>query len=293
MARLDETTVARRRLGNAVRSIGIILGLALLLGLIGWSFAGRTGLVLVVVLGFAYLWLTPKLAPAALLRWMGARELSWLDEPKLIVVDLARRAGMPKAPRVFLLPTPTLNAFAMGDWDDAAITVTSGMLQALDRREVVGVLAHELSHIVNRDLKVMNMAAAFGRLTSTMSQIGIFLLILNLPMWLMQGIGLPWLAVLLLLFAPAVSGLLQLALSRTREFDADLSAAKLTADPVGLASALDRLDRIHRRLHFWRRLFQPAWRQVETTPEILSSHPQTRQRIERLLSLRPDAPIAA
>jgi heat shock protein HtpX len=184
-------------------------------------------------------------------------------------------------PRLYYVPSAMLNAFAVGSPRDAAIALTDGILRHLDLRELTGVLAHEISHVRNRDLWLMNLADLTGRLTRMMSLLGFGLLIIGLPMWLGGAGHLPWLLLPLLMFAPQLTVLLQLALSRSREFDADLDAAGLTGDPAGLASALVKLERHQRGL--WERILLPGHRLPE--PSLLRSHPPTEERIARLAAL--------
>ncbi len=129
----------------------------------------------------------------------------------------------------------------------------------------------------------MTLADLTSRMTPTLSLIGQLLVVINLPLFLLAETSLSWLAILLLILAPAISALLQLALSRTREFDADLSAINLTGEPQGLASALVKLEQQHRGL--LERLLTPDRRSPE--PSLLRTHPRTEERIQRLLSLRP------
>jgi heat shock protein HtpX len=184
-------------------------------------------------------------------------------------------------PRLYYVPSSMLNAFAVGRPDDAAIALTDGLLRTLSLRELSGVVAHEISHIRNNDLWIMGLADTVGRLTRLMTLFGVALLIVSLPLWASGAAGLPWLLVLLLLLAPQVTMLLQLALSRAREFDADLDAAGLTGDPAGLASALLELERHQQGL--WEQILLPDRRQPQ--PSVLRSHPPTEQRVARLKSL--------
>jgi heat shock protein HtpX len=159
---------------------------------------------------------------------------------------------------------------------------------ALTLRELAGVLAHEVSHIRNRDLWLMSIADLAGRLTHMMSLFGVALVMVSLPLWLSGAGGVPLLLIPLLVFAPQVTTLLQLALSRAREFDADLDAAGLTGDPDGLASALAKLERYQRGA--WERILMPGYRLPE--PSVLRTHPPTEERIARLkrLSGAPSLP---
>jgi heat shock protein HtpX len=179
-----------------------------------------------------------------------------------------------------------LNAFAVGAPNQAAIAVTDGLLRNLTLREVAGVLAHEISHVRSNDLWVMGLADLFSRATSLMSLMGQFLLLLNIPLLLFGQAAINWFVVLLLIFAPNLSALAQLALSRTREYDADLNAARLTGDPEGLARALQKIE--HVQGGWLERIFMPGRRVPE--PSLLRTHPQTDERISRLLALRRQVP---
>jgi len=161
------------------------------------------------------------------------------------------------------------------------VAITDGMLRALTLRELAGVLAHEISHLRNRDTWVMGLADAMNRLTRVLSFVGLFLLLISVPWMLMGGQGFPWLGALLLMFAPTIGGLLQLALSRTREYDADLDAAGITGDPEGLVQALEKLER--RQGRFWEEIVMPGSKMP--IPEMLRTHPPTEERVARLRAL--------
>ena len=179
-----------------------------------------------------------------------------------------------------------MNAFAVGKRDDAVIGVTDGLLRALDLRELTGVLAHEMSHIRNNDVWLMGMADLASRLARMMSLAGAGLLLFSLPIWLQGGGFVSAVLILLLIFSPQLMTLLQLALSRAREFDADLDAAGLTGDPGGLSSALAKLER-QQRSH-WEQILMPGRKMPEAS--LLRSHPPTKDRLARLASLYERAP---
>lgn len=167
----------------------------------------------------------------------------------------------------------------------SAIALTDGLLVRLTPRELAGVLAHEIAHIASGDLKVMNLADYVSRLTGLFAMVGQAFLILLLPGWL-SGYGeLPWLGLLVLAFSPHLALLAQLGLSRVREFDADLAAAHLTGDPHALASALAKIDQVSSN---WRGWLLPGWGNPE--PSWLRTHPETEERIRRLLALNLPAP---
>jgi heat shock protein HtpX len=259
-----------------------------ILALCAWTVWGAQGILWALVAGGASLLLTPAVAPEWIMRMyravpVGPRDL---PETRRLLQQLSARADLPGPPRLFYLPSSLLNAFAVGNRDGAAIAVTDGLLRALTAREFAGVLAHELSHVRNNDLWLMSLADLMSRLTSLMSWLGQLLLIFNLPVLVMGGEGVPWLLVLALIFAPTAMALLQLALSRAREHDADLDAAGLTGDPVGLASALAKLER--RQGRYWEEILLPGRRIPE--PSLLRTHPPTKERIDRLLALAEDLP---
>jgi heat shock protein HtpX len=176
-----------------------------------------------------------------------------------------------------------LNAFAVGRPHDSALAVTDGLLRVLSLREMAGVLAHEVSHIRNNDLVVMSLADVIAQLTRIMAMGGTLLLLITLPAWLAEYGGLPWALILVLMLAPTFGSLLQLALSRAREYDADLDAAGLTGDPAGLAAALAKMERLQGG--FMERIMLPGPRIPD--PSLLRTHPPIEKRINRLLSLSP------
>jgi heat shock protein HtpX len=198
---------------------------------------------------------------------------------------LAARAGLPAAPTLYYVPSAMINAFAVGTRGNSAIAVTDALLRALSPRELAGVLAHELSHVRNNDMWVMELADLFSRMTSWFSSVGQILLVINLPLTMFSEYAVSWAAILILVLAPTLSALMQLALSRIREYDADLGATELTGDPRGLALALVKMERYQGR--FIEQIFFPGRRLPD--PSLLRTHPPTQERIERLLELEPAA----
>ena len=283
LAPLDDAERRRHKIRNVMHSILLLGGIIILLALCGWVLFGPDGLVgmaLGAALAFAF---SPQISPHLVLRMYRAREIGRHDLPEVlhVLATLAERAGLERAPRLYYVPSTMLNAFAVGGRDDAVIAMTDGMLRALTLRELTGVLAHEISHVRNRDLWLMSIADLAGRLTRLMALFGFALVIVGLPLWLGGAGEVPLLLIPLLIFAPQISTLLQLALSRAREFDADLDAAGLTGDPGGLALALAKLERYQRSA--WEQILMPGHRLPE--PSVLRTHPPTAERIARLQSL--------
>jgi heat shock protein HtpX len=210
----------------------------------------------------------------------------------LLSKELARRAGMRKAPTLYVIPSLTLNAFATGTSDKAAIAVTEGLLRKLSLREIAGVLAHELSHVRNNDLRLMALADAMTRVLQVLSWCSVLLLASYVPLYLAGRTRIPWVGLAVLYLAPTIGTLIQLSLSRTREFDADVDAVGLTGDPEGLAMALAAIDRGQGNV--LEDLIFPNSRRVPD-PSMLRTHPATLERLARLRNLRSpggESPIA-
>jgi heat shock protein HtpX len=281
---LDPRTHRRHRLRNAAQAALLLGGMVLVVAGVAWLLVGVAGLLWALVLGGAVLTLRPRIPGRWVLSTYGARPLPRTVAPDLhrYVHALADRAGLPAAPQLYYVASPMANAFAVGRRDDAALAVTDGLLRGLSSREVVGVLAHEIGHIRADDLWVMSLSDALGRLTHALAYLGLLLLLLTLPLTAGGTYSPLWPAVVLIA-APTAVTLLQLALSRSREYDADLEAAALTGDPAGLASALGRLDRLEGRI--WERVLVPRRRAPD--PLLLRTHPPTAERVRRLRELVP------
>lgn len=284
-ALLDEPTRREHKRRNRLHSLLLLTGIAGVLSLsamLVWGLAGLVWAVLAVALLMLF---APRVPPEAVMRLYRAREIDQRFEDALVRVlaILSDRAELPRPPRLYVIPSATLNAFTTGGAGDTAIAITEGLLRTLNLREIAGVLAHELSHVRNNDLRVMGLADAMSRFTQALSALALMLAVLNI-LGILFGVQLvTWWAVLVLYVAPVVSSLLQLALSRAREYDADLEAAQLTGDPPGLISALRKLERYGAR--FWESIMLPLPGPSIPYPSLLRSHPNTEDRIARLAQL--------
>ncbi|MFW5876210.1 MAG: zinc metalloprotease HtpX [Myxococcota bacterium] len=279
-----DTILSTHRLRNFVQAALLLLALTGLMATVGWLLAGPWGVVLAGGTAGVLLMVSPRVPTRWVLRMHGARalhpaEATWLFET---VHALAARAGVPRSPHLYLLPSPSPTAFAVGERDDAALALSTGLVRLLSPRELEAVLAHELSHIRHRDTFVMRLASTFGAITRSLRAVGLLLLVLYLPMVAAGEAHFSFFAVILLLAAPVITDALQLALARSRELDADLGAVRLTGDPVALASALVRLEHASRGL--WERLLGVH---VPTVPPWLRTHPSTEERVRRLRALEP------
>jgi heat shock protein HtpX len=285
---IDSSVWLQHAWRNRVQSLALLIAMGSFLALLGWLVWGPDGVLILAVIGVVAVMMNPAVAPRWVMRLYGAHPIPPAQATELwaLVGALAERAQLPTTPTLYYVPSRMLNAFAVGAPNQAAIAVTDGLLRSLTLREVAGVLAHEISHIRSNDLWVMGLADLFSRVTSLLSLVGQFLLLLNIPLLLLGQAAINWLVVLLLIFAPNLNALAQSALSRTREYDADLNAARLTGDPEGLARALQKIE--HVRGGWLERIFMPGRRVPE--PSLLRTHPQTDERISRLLSLRRQVP---
>lgn len=269
---------------NRLQSLLLLIAMGGFLALVGWLLWGMDGVIWLLLLAAVLLLLSPMATPQLIMRMYRAVRLHPRQTPALFsaLTELARRADLPAVPALYYVPSRMVNAFAVGTRNHAAIAVTDGLLRTLDIREAVSVLAHEVSHIKSNDLRVMGIADLFSRLTSILSLFGQIFLLLNLPLILLTDLSINWFAILILVFAPSLSALAQLGLSRTREYDADLNAAHLTGDPEGLARALVKIER--QQGYFLERIFMPGRRIPE--PSLLRTHPPTGERVRRLMQLK-------
>ena len=218
----------------------------------------------------------------------GTRKLTWYDAPEFNdhLRDLSERAGLESVPPVFILPSQRAEAMTTGVGANTMILLSRGLLAMLSMRELRAVLAHEIAHIRNRDLPLFAVVAAMQRITRLVAGTLGIILVVTFPLLLFGTSLLPPEALLYLAVVPIISLLAQFALLRTREFQADLGAVELTGDPAALASALARLDHVHRPL--WSIVVMGGTRRSALS-ELLKTHPSTAERIERLRDLARDA----
>lgn len=250
----------------------------------GALFAGISIFVLVAV----YI-LVPSTAPEVLTRFFRARKLSYTDAPLIhkAVHYLSYKAGLPARPDLFIIPSNKPAAFATGTTKKSGIAISSGLINLLNKNELAGVLGHEISHIANNDIRVMWFAMIINRATGILSVFGQVLVIINLPLILFSGLAINWLIIGLLVFAPTLAFILQLTLSRVREYSADMGSAELLGSPAPLISALQKIDGTPRT--FWGN-FVYSNRKKETS-SLFSTHPPTKERIKRLMALKENKPV--
>lgn len=284
----DEVRQAHAR-QNRRHTVALLVGMSALVGLPVVLIWGPFGLAVVAVF-IAVMFIAARQTPPELvMRAYRATQITHQPggQQLLGIIDvLAERAGLPNRPALYIIPSLTLNAFATGRRDHAVIAVTEGLLRKLTMKELAGVLAHEISHIKNNDLNVMAIADIGSRVVQGLSYVAIFFALGNLFGLMIDGeTKISWAAVMILYFAPLLSSLMQLGLSRTREYEADLEAAQLIGNPAWLASALARLDRHTGAM--WEDMTLPVPGRRVPEPSVFRSHPTTSSRIARLEALTP------
>jgi heat shock protein HtpX len=274
---------------NGLKTAALLGLLTSLILLVGYWFGGSAGLVIAVFLSlalnaFSYFY-SDKLA----LRAMGARPVTPAQAPELyaMVHELSTAAGQPM-PRLYVSPTPQPNAFATGrNPQNAAVCVTEGILGMLTTRELRGVIGHELSHVYNRDILISSVAAALGGIITMLANLAWFLPIGNSDDD--EGPGIAG-ALLMMILGPLAAMVIQMAVSRSREYQADESGARLTGDPLALASALRKIHRGTRTMPMAAEgnLASAAHLMIDNPlrgggiASLFSTHPPMEQRIERL-----------
>ncbi len=231
---------------NTVKTIGLMVFMTLLLVFVGAAIGGRSGMIIAfaiaTIMNFGSYWFSDKIV----LRMYRAQPVSEAEAPELyaIVRTLVQKAGMPM-PKVYIIPEETPNAFATGrNPEHAVVAVTQGIMRLLSREELSGVIAHELAHIRHRDMLTGTIVATIAGAISMLAQ---------MAQWAMlfgggsrrdddEG-GSPIVALVMMIVAPIAAMLVQMAISRTREYEADAGGAKIAGNPSGLANALLKLEK--------------------------------------------------
>jgi heat shock protein HtpX len=277
-------------LGNWLKTTILMAGIVALFGAMGAALGGQQGMIIALLLGgamnfFAY-WFSDKMV----LKMYNAREVDDTSAPQFygMVKELAARAGLPM-PRVYLIDEAQPNAFATGrNPENAAVAATTGILQLLSPRELRGVMAHELAHVKHRDILISTLSATVAGAISTLANFGMMFGGHN-----RENGGNPFLAILVMIFAPIAAMIIQFAISRTREFGADQGGAEISGDPEALASALAKIDRYARGIPNEAAEAHPATAQMMiinplhggSVAKLFSTHPATEERIARLRAM--------
>lgn len=226
--------------GNWIKTSILMAGIVALFGAMGAAIGGQQGMLIALVVGGAMNFWAYWFSDKAVLKMYHARPVDAASSPYLynMVRELAQRAGLPM-PKVYIIDEAQPNAFATGrNPDHAAVAVTTGILQVLNRSELEGVLGHELAHVKNRDILISSVAAMLAAALSIFARMAFWFggggRDRNNPVAAIVGI-------LSIILAPIAALLIRMAISRTREYEADASGAELTGQPMHLASALQKI----------------------------------------------------
>jgi heat shock protein HtpX len=278
--------------GNWLKTSILMAGIVALFGVVGAAIGGQQGMLIALLFGgatnlWAY-WFSDKMV----LRMYNAREVDAASSPYLynMVAELAQRAQLPM-PRVYIIDEAQPNAFATGrNPENAAVAATTGIIQMLSARELRGVMAHELAHVKNRDILISTISATVSGAISALAQFGMFF-----------GGGRdsegrpanPVLSIAVAILAPIAAMLIQMAISRTREFGADREGAAISGDPEALASALAKIDAYARGIPMPTAEAHPETGQMMIMNPLsggglrglFSTHPSTEERVARLMAM--------
>lgn len=275
--------------GNWMKTSILMAGIVALFGAVGAAIGGQQGMLLALVFGgamnlWAY-WFSDKMV----LKMYRARQVDAASSPYLynMVKELAGRAGLPM-PKVYIIDEDQPNAFATGrNPENAAVAATTGIMKMLSERELRGVMAHELAHVKHRDILISTMSATVAGAISMLANFGMFFGGNN------DDRPNPVVAIAMMILAPMAGMIIQMAISRTREFGADRGGAEISGDPHALADALGKIDAYARGIPM-----QTAERHPETAQMMImnplsggglrglfSTHPSTEERIARLRAM--------
>ncbi|MBM9514542.1 zinc metalloprotease HtpX [Desulfogranum marinum] len=276
---------------NTMKTFILMAALTALFMVAGQAMGGQQGMMIALLFAvglnfFAY-WNSDKMA----LAMNKAREVSEAEAPDLhnMVASLAARAQLPK-PKIYVVDNQTPNAFATGrNPDHAAVAVTTGIMRVLNRDELEGVLAHELAHIKNRDILIGSIAAVMAGAISYLATMAQWAMIFGGRSNDDEG-GNPIVAIVMMIVAPLAASLIQMAISRSREYIADATGAEICGHPQSLASALNKLSSANEQIPMD---VNPASAQMYivnplkggSIANLFSTHPPMEERIRRLMAM--------
>ncbi len=280
-------------MSNIFKTALLLGALTALLVLIGGAIGGQQGMVVAFVLALGMNFFSYWFSDRMVLAMYGAKPIEESQAPALyrIVRTLATRDGIPM-PRVYLIPSESPNAFATGrNPQHAAVAVTEGIMRILSEEELEGVLAHELSHVKNRDVLIATIAATLAGAITYLAQMAQWAMIFGGRRDDEEEGGGVFGSLLMAILAPIAAMLIQLAVSRAREYQADASGARLAGKPWGLAKALEKLETASKAVPMdaspaTAHLFIVNPLSGQTLLRLFSTHPPIEERIARLTSMR-------
>lgn len=281
-------------MANQLKTTVLLAALTVLIVLIGRMFGGNQGMliafILAMIMNFGSYWFSDKIV----LAMYRAKELSRSEAPEIhrMVEELAQHGGLPK-PRIYLIPSDTPNAFATGrNPEHAVVAVTNGIVRLLEPEELKGVLAHELGHVKNRDILIGSIAATLAGVVMMLASMARFAAIFGFGgSDDDDGRGNIFVLILMSILAPLAAMLIQMAISRSREYLADETGARLAGNPRSLASALEKLAYGSQRIPMQQA--SPATAHMFIVNPLsgggftrwFSTHPPVEERVRRLRAL--------
>ena len=282
----------RRQLMNMLKTMVLMVFLTVMLIAIGGALGGRTGMTFALVMAFGLNFITYWFSDKIVLRMYSAREVTESEAPELygIVRRLAQKAALPM-PKVYMVDEDQPNAFATGrNPEHAAVAATTGIMRILSREELEGVLAHELAHVKHRDILISTIAATIAGAISYLAQMAQWAMIFGGGRRDDEDSS-PIAAIVMMIVAPIAAMLVQMAISRSREFSADEGGAEIAGNPMYLANALKKLDMASKQIPmdanpatahmFIVNPLKGGW-----LMKLFSTHPPMEERIARLEAMR-------
>ena len=276
--------------GNWIKTFVLMAGITALFGAVGGALGGGTGMIMALCLAGAMNFYAYWFSDKAVLKMYGAQEItaenSQFRNYYNMVKELAQNAELPM-PKVYVMENPQPNAFATGrNPENAAVAATTGIMQALSERELRGVMAHELAHVKHRDTLISTISATMAGAIGSIAQFG-----------MMFGGGRdrpnPIIGILMMFLAPMAAGLIQMAISRSREYEADRMGAQISKDPKSLASALEKIHNYAKQIPNQTAEMHPETGQMMiinplagvSFDSLFSTHPKTEERVRRLMAM--------
>ena len=275
---------------NWIKTAILMAAIMALFGIVGGLIGGQSGMLMALVFGGAMNLFSYWFSDSMVLKMYNAREVDEYSAPQFynMVRELAQRADLPM-PRVYLIDEAQPNAFATGrNPDNAAVAATTGILSLLSAREIRGVMAHELAHVHHRDILISTISATMAGAISALANFAMFFGGRD-----SEGRSNPIAGLAMALLAPIAASLIQMAISRSREFEADRGGAEISGDPHALADALAKIDAYARGIPMQVAEEHPATAQMMIMnplsgggiASLFSTHPATEERVARLRAM--------
>jgi heat shock protein HtpX len=276
--------------GNWLKTSILMAGIVVLFGMIGAALGGASGMLIALLLAGAMNVYTYWFSDTAVLKMYNAREVDEHSAAKFygMIHELSQNAGLPM-PKVYIIDEAQPNAFATGrNPEHAAVAATTGIMNLLSERELRGVMAHELAHVKHRDTLISTISATIAGAISSIAQFGMLFSGGDRE----RGVH-PAVAILIMILAPIAAMMIQMAISRSREFEADRGGGEICGDPKALAAALEKIHNYAHRIPMETAEQHPETAQMmiinplsaQGIQSLFSTHPRTEERVARLLAL--------